>query len=1045
MSPSIPEIVGRYKIITELGRGGMSTVYTAHDPMFNRDVAIKILPRELLHDPMFRARFDREAQTIATLEHPAIVPVYDYGEADGQPFFVMRLMTGGSLADSLNQGPLPLEEAVRIISIIAGALDEAHRQGIVHRDLKPGNILFDQHNDPFLADFGIAKLSEAGATLTGNVIVGTPAYMSPEQGRGEKDIDGRSDVYSLGVILFEMLTGRIPFQADTPMGQIIKHMNSPIPAILTYRPELPPDIQVVINRAMHKRKFGRFNTAGEMAQTLQAVAAGKPVPFPQATPTYATLPGAEPTPLPKESASSQKNLEGKKEGTASEVSRQKISNGRPAATSHTTKKVPWFWRLLRTVALVLLSLVLLTALVAAGLPIVVFQEYPDSFYTRLIIGGTVISNAVVKSSTPKPSSTPLPPSTKTPFPSKTLIPTARPSSTPIKSPISPLSPTAVPISVYPIKDSLDFPAPNETLTAGNIDRIEKIAVAGYGGYLDMAISGDATTLAVATTLGVDLYDFATFDPVGWLPSQNPVHHLAFSTDGNLLAIAALESVDLWDWKSQTLVNRIAAQERNLIEYVDFSSTGQFLWGGSGSTQVWKTADGSQVLFVNDVPAQSASISLDDKILAAPTVNSIQLLLLADGSLQQELRAYAVYRAQFLPDGDTLLAIADDLVHVFSLIKGELTPSIGGQVPVVSWDGETLVSDNGEGKIQTWKLSGDGVPGFPFRQFDQIGYSKPIARQPNYQVSQNGEYLAYWSDWQGNYMFQDLLEENRSWSGSISANSRADPFNYNSSNSEEFYPLTKLLFSPLDAETVVTLWQNKDIEGWDFTSGQTHRNLSWAYENITSQLSTFTNSEYRMPGASQSVNSPDNTLNAKADSGKVLITNRNDSSLAQTILANVTQKTDLVFSPDSSTLATISSGPTIRLWKMSDGRQVCVINGNGAFPDIADAVRLFFSDDGATLAVYHQRDKLSYWNAQNCQRLETYVVHDSAISPDGSFFIEPQTFQLNLRKLNDGSLIRSIYGYFEQYYSKTTFGFSTDGKFIRAIYTDGTGHIWGIIP
>ncbi len=578
MSPSIPEIVGRYKIITELGRGGMSTVYTAHDPMFNRDVAIKILPRELLHDPMFRARFDREAQTIATLEHPAIVPVYDYGEADGQPFFVMRLMTGGSLADSLNQGPLPLEEAVRIISIIAGALDEAHRQGIVHRDLKPGNILFDQHNDPFLADFGIAKLSEAGATLTGNVIVGTPAYMSPEQGRGEKDIDGRSDVYSLGVILFEMLTGRIPFQADTPMGQIIKHMNSPIPEILTYRPELPPDIQVVINRAMHKRKFGRFNTAGEMAQTLQAVAAGKPVPVPQATPTYATLPGAEPTPLPKESASSQKNLEGKKEDTASEVSRQKTSNGRPAATSHTTKKVPWFWRLLRTVALVLLSLVLLTALVAAGLPIVVFQEYPDSFYTRLIIGGTVISNAVVKSSTPKPSSTPLPPSTKTPFPSKTLIPTARPSSTPIKSPISTSSPTAVPISVYPIKDSLDFPAPNETLTAGNIDRIEKIAVAGNGGYLDMAISGDATTLAVATTLGVDLYDFATFDPVGWLPSQNPVHHLAFSPDGNLLAVAALESIDLWDWKSQTLVNRIAAQKDNLIEYVDFSSTGQLSLG-----------------------------------------------------------------------------------------------------------------------------------------------------------------------------------------------------------------------------------------------------------------------------------------------------------------------------------------------------------------------------------------------------------------------------------------------------------------------------------
>jgi serine/threonine protein kinase len=371
MSPSNPETVGRYKIIAEMGRGGMSTVYSAHDPMFNRDVAVKILPRELLHDPMFRARFEREAQTIATLEHPAILPVYDYGEADGQPFFVMRLMTGGSLADRLNQGPLALDEAVRIITVIAGALDEAHRHGIVHRDLKPGNILFDQHNDPYLADFGIAKLNEAGATLTGNVIVGTPAYMSPEQGRGEKDIDGRSDVYSLGVILFEMLTGRIPFQADTPMGQIIKHMNSPIPEILTYQPELPPDIQVVINRAMHKRKFGRFNTAGEMAQALQAVVAGKPIPVPQATPTFATIPGAEPVLLPKEGAPTQNELQGEKAEIVSEGTRQKGQK-----TPKTKKKVHWFWRFVRTIALVLFSLVLLAALVAAGTPIVIFQEYP---------------------------------------------------------------------------------------------------------------------------------------------------------------------------------------------------------------------------------------------------------------------------------------------------------------------------------------------------------------------------------------------------------------------------------------------------------------------------------------------------------------------------------------------------------------------------------------------------------------------------------------------------------------------------------------------
>jgi serine/threonine-protein kinase len=205
-----PEKIGRYEIKNELGRGGMATVYHAHDPHFKRDVALKVLPREFLHDPTFRARFEREAQTIAQLEHPAIVPVYDFGEETGQPYIVMRYMSGGSLADRLRRESLATSEAARIVTRLAPALDEAHSQGIVHRDLKPANILFDQRGDPYISDFGIAKLSQDSATFTGSAIVGTPAYMSPEQARGEKDLDGRSDIYALGVILFEMLTGKRP-------------------------------------------------------------------------------------------------------------------------------------------------------------------------------------------------------------------------------------------------------------------------------------------------------------------------------------------------------------------------------------------------------------------------------------------------------------------------------------------------------------------------------------------------------------------------------------------------------------------------------------------------------------------------------------------------------------------------------------------------------------------------------------------------------------------------------------------------------------------
>lgn len=270
--------IGRYEIKAEQGRGGMATVYLAYDPRFGREVAIKVLPQQFLHDPLFRERFDREAHTIAALEHAAIVPVYDFGEDASQPYLVMRYMTGGSLAGKLNNGPMSIAESAAIMTRVSAALDEAHKRGIIHRDLKPGNILFDQYGDAFLSDFGIAKLTEATAALTGSTVIGTPAYMSPEQARGESGVDGRSDIYSLGVILFEMLTGQAPYEADTPMGVAIKHILDPVPRILSVNPELPTDIEGVIGRAMAKDPNQRFQSAGEMAAILTMVAMGQSLP-----------------------------------------------------------------------------------------------------------------------------------------------------------------------------------------------------------------------------------------------------------------------------------------------------------------------------------------------------------------------------------------------------------------------------------------------------------------------------------------------------------------------------------------------------------------------------------------------------------------------------------------------------------------------------------------------------------------------------------------------------------------------------------------------
>ncbi len=273
-----PQKFGRYEIRGEIGRGGMATVYHAYDPRFEREVAIKVLPHEMLHDVQFRTRFEREAKTIAMLEHPAIVPVYDFGEEDGQPYFVMRYMTGGSLSDRMKVGPMPVQEAARLMTHLAPALDEAHAKGIIHRDLKPGNILFDQYNDPYVSDFGIAKLAESQSNVTGSAIVGTPAYMSPEQAQGE-GIDGRSDIYGLGIILFEMFTGQQPYHGDTPMSVVVKHITDPVPHILDIKPDLPGNLEEVVEKAMAKDRTQRYQTVQALAADLTAVAKGETPKF----------------------------------------------------------------------------------------------------------------------------------------------------------------------------------------------------------------------------------------------------------------------------------------------------------------------------------------------------------------------------------------------------------------------------------------------------------------------------------------------------------------------------------------------------------------------------------------------------------------------------------------------------------------------------------------------------------------------------------------------------------------------------------------------
>ncbi len=292
MAQLVGHSIGRYHIVEQLGEGGMAQVYKAYDNRLERYVAVKVIQPNQQQDAMFLKRFEREAKSLAQLSHSNIVKVLDYGDEQGMPYLIMEFISGGTLKQRLGK-PLPYYEAARLLAPIANALHYAHQRGIYHRDVKPANILINEAGQPLLSDFGIAKVLETGdqATLTGaGVGIGTPEYMSPEQGLGST-IDGRSDVYSLGVVFFELVTGRRPYRADTPMAVVYKHISDPLPRPIEFVPDLPEAVERVIFKTMAKKPDDRYQDMHAFADALEKLAR-RDLSF-EAEPTLVSPSGAE--------------------------------------------------------------------------------------------------------------------------------------------------------------------------------------------------------------------------------------------------------------------------------------------------------------------------------------------------------------------------------------------------------------------------------------------------------------------------------------------------------------------------------------------------------------------------------------------------------------------------------------------------------------------------------------------------------------------------------------------------------------------------------
>ena len=299
------ESVGPYRIIAQLGQGGMATVFKAYHPALDRYVAIKVLHPAFMEDSGFLARFQREAKVVARLDHPNVVPIYDFADHEGRPYLVMKFIEGETLKARMVRGPLERDEGLRIIGRIGDGLAYAHIQGILHRDIKPSNVLLSPEGAVYLADFGLARIAQAGeSTLSSDQMLGTPQYISPEQARGEKNLDAGTDIYSFGVVLYELVVGRVPFSADTPFSIIHDHIYKPLPMPRSINPTVPEPVERVLLKALNKSRKDRYAKVEDLVSAFrEAVSQGPSAAMPDlgvagAATRRGTAPRAEPAPKP---------------------------------------------------------------------------------------------------------------------------------------------------------------------------------------------------------------------------------------------------------------------------------------------------------------------------------------------------------------------------------------------------------------------------------------------------------------------------------------------------------------------------------------------------------------------------------------------------------------------------------------------------------------------------------------------------------------------------------------------------------------------------
>jgi WD40 repeat protein/serine/threonine protein kinase len=1067
MADWIGQRIGAYEITDLLGAGGMAQVYRARQLSIKREVAIKIIGARLAESPEFLKRFEREANTAANLNHAHIVKIFDYGEYNDSLYLVMELLSGGSLADRMRNTPMSLDTVARIVEQVGSALDYAHLKGIIHRDLKPQNVLFDESGDAHLSDFGIAKVLTENTSLTqSGAIIGTPTYMSPEQYRAEV-LDGRSDLYSFGVMLFEMLTGQAPFKADTPVVMAIMHLQNPPPKARSLRPDLPVAVEAVLETALAKDPDKRFQSAGALATAFRAAItvtppAKTPVPPDVETSVIKPAPLAEPsqtraskpTPIP--------------------------SGGNRRLLVAGVAGVIVVAALLVTVLSKLAGTPTSPTLVPGTVPPVIALN-PTATETRTVIIPTNTIQVVVRASATTPSITPTETNTRT-VTATAVPPTTAPSITPLP-PTSTIAPSLskVPTTIDPsmliaatINGRLTQTAitilsytPTPTLTPSNTPNIEQTVAAGVqmtdtaGTAIAVASFTKTPTLTLtpllSSTLSINASNATNLKQLASF-SRGTVNQSIWSPDGKIMALAGGIGVWLYNANDLTQQPSLLQGHTAVVRTVAFSSDGSLLAsGGDDSSVILWDVNSRKLLrtIVDKTTVNSVAFSPDGKTVASGgNDNTIRLWNSSSGVLISTLYGHsaAVISVAFSPDGKILASASlDRNVKLWDVGGRMLINTLSGHTDFVfsvafSPDGKTLASGSYDHTVRLWAVSSakllNTLPASPDTSFvSGVAFSPDgtiLASGSGDPTGGGNSGVRLWNVGSGS-LIRTLSATSFVWSVAFSpdgktltsSSSEGTVWLWNVGSgklintlSDHIAEVNSVAYSP-DGKTILSGSKDGVVRLWDTSNGNVIRNL---YGNTN-----WVDSVAYAPDGK--------TVASDGNDAVVRVWDTRDGSLLYTLPGHKSAAWGLAYSPDSKILASGSYDNTIRLWDTSNGTLIRTIIGHTNHVWSVD-----FSPDGKTLVSGSEDQTVRLWDVGSGVLIRTLSGHTGNVkcvvfSPDNKIIASSSDDQtIRLWDASSGALLRMLP---VSPHWMNTVAFSPDGKTLVSGSTSEWIHLWDV--